>query len=156
MKKMLLLLASLACFGLLASCSDETQDFNDVNVSKEYFYVGNVTGNIILSNNNTATFPTSNIATVKYTKDPKSNTIGYTLTVQYTKKGDQDATGATITITKIGNKYYDCNNNYADVTVAGSLEDSNFTINTIKGKEGDSKSTSDNLPTFSNLKFTRA
>lgn len=150
MRKMLLLLASLACFGLLASCSDETQDFNDVNVSKKYFYVGNVTGTITVLNNPTthATFPTGNIATMEYTKTPLSNNIDYTLTVNYKDTElSESLNKETIIIVKIDDKYYNkVNSNYIEVKVDGSLENSQFTISSITGSK----------ILLSNLKFTRS
>ena len=152
MKKMLLLLASLSCFGLLASCSDGTQDVNLVNSSARYFWVGTVTGTITVRNDSstTATFPIGNIATVEYTKDPNTNKIEYVLNVKYKENESENLNDATITITKIGNNYY--SDDYRNVKVEGSFENSEFTI-TSTSLINDNKN--QNL-LFQDLKFTRS
>lgn len=95
-----------------------------------------------------ATFPTGNIASVKYTKNPQSNNIVYTLTVNY--KPEESSTSLAkevITLTKIGDKYYnDSDKNYIEVKVDGSLENSEFTITSVTGSNA----------VFTNLKFTRS
>lgn len=153
MKKMLLLLASLACFGLLASCSDETQDVYLTNNSTDYYWVGTVSGSITLpksSNYDSATI--TQVANLSYKKDgadKSSNTIVYTIAISYTQKrgtNSPDSGKSEIEIAKIGDKYYDLKNDYAPVTVTGSLEDSEFTITSV---------TDSMKNTISSLKFTR-
>lgn len=158
MKKMLLLLASLACFGMLVSCSDDPQEVYVTNNTEFYEAVGVMTGTIT---------PTDTTDTTTYAIDKTryanvyariyagTTTVEYTLTVPYTyTSGDVTRKSTvTVTVTKIAGKYYTSSTPVIDnnLEVDGSLE-GNFTMKTSV------RSSSSNTYTYftiSNLKFEK-
>lgn len=152
MKKMLLLLASLACFGLLASCSDETQDVYVTNSVGNYDAAGTVTGTMtVAGSSSTYTIDSSRYAFVS-SSNTTSEVVDYTLKVPYTTTTGTTTTASTqsVAIKKIDGKYYyafdDDKTKITDsLDVNGSIE-GDFTVTSIK---------INNTTTISNLKFEK-
>lgn len=161
MKKMLLLLASLACFGMLVSCSDETQDVYVTNNTEYYDAAGVMTGTMTTSETGT-TYAIDNtryayVSTRHYAGE--SNVVTYTLIIPYTYTSIGDNTPrktlTEVTITKIDGKYYyggttgyNTNQTFVianNLEVDGSLEGS-FTVKTSIKASG---------ITISDLKFEK-
>ena len=156
MKKMLLLLASLACFGLLASCSDETQDVYVTNANNYGGEIaGIMTGTMAVTGDNLSyKIDNTRYAFVSPDGYTDSDVVDYHLTVPYTKtapNGEVTYDNKSLSIKKINGKYYyDFNDNKTKITdnleVDGSLEGS-FTVKGILKV--------DDNTTISDLKFEK-
>lgn len=158
---MLLLLASLACFGLLASCSNETQDVYVTNFDETSSggIVGTVEGSFSYTGDDKYEVDSKRFASVKWEKDSgNANILRYILTVPVTISSVEDTTinryVDEICICKIDGKYYldeDENSKKVDfmiddiLKVEGSL-DGSFTVTNVKV---------DQTRTITTLKFTK-
>ena len=156
MKKMLLLLASLACFGMLVSCSDDPQDVYVTNNGEYYEAVGVMTGTATASETDTGTtyaIDNTRYASVSASSYPDAAKVTYTLTVPYTYTYNNTTRKNTteVTVTKIAGKYYTSSTPVIDnnLEVDGSLEGS-FTVKTSVRASGYNSTI-----TISNLKFEK-
>ena len=156
MKKMLLLLASLACFGMLVSCSDDPQDVYVTNTSN---YADNTAGIMtgtmaVTGNNSSYKIDDTRYAFVNCSGHADADVVDYYLTVPYTATSVDGTISYNIEelkITKINGKYYyDFDENKTKITdnieVDGSLEGS-FTVKGIIKV--------DEYTTISDLKFEK-
>lgn len=148
MKKMLLLLASLACLGFLASCSnDDTQDVYVTNLGN-YEAAGIMTGTMtVIGDSSTYKIDNTRYAFVSSYSTNK-DVVSYEVTVPYTETYGSNTYNRTeeVTVKKIDGKYY-YNTIKIDepLEVEGSL-DGDFTVKSIK---------IGNYTTITDLKFTR-
>ena len=158
MKKMLLLLAGMACLGMFVSCSDDPQEIvvDYANKQYEYRYYGTVTGSGTVAGSVTSvTFDSLPKSYIRYYNNVDTDkdgvlTISETNVKYYYLRVSVKATGSSsgydtayINIAKIGDEYW-CEDE--KITVTGSPKSAEFTltgtIDAVSYK-------------FTNLKFTR-
>ncbi|MDE5899055.1 MAG: hypothetical protein K2H09_07330 [Treponemataceae bacterium] len=163
MKKMLLVLAGMACLGALASCKNDAEEvtirYADDMFSQEddyrYSYVGDVSGNVVYTYNNSsystysASIDSNSLAVIKYDGDDyyseKSNAKKYTLTVPVLLTQSSVGYDGTTTVvtsprsvsmyfSKVGSEYYmgSVDSSLGEkISVSGSPESSEFTLTGI-------------------------
>ncbi|MDE6351420.1 MAG: hypothetical protein K2K67_10505, partial [Treponemataceae bacterium] len=157
-KKMLLLLAGMACLGMFVSCSDDPQEVVIVDSVDTYFeWAGDATADSITyvktssydTNKYSLSFDTDTYCKLTYSTGSAGNIKSYNLeipVIETIKYGDDDTrveeNEIRIYLEKLGNDYY---YNGKKLTLTGSPEDKDFTIASVKA----------NGYTFTNLKFTR-
>ena len=157
MKKMLLLLAGMACLGMFVSCSDEPQEVVVTNLQGEVEWAGKATASSVsykyAYDTTSAASSTASIAegendfaTWSYTDNTKGNIKTYRLDVPV-KLSSTNTEYVDIYITKVNSKYYDGKGEV--IEVSGSPENDTFTIKEIVVNEGSY------TYTFKDLKFTR-
>ncbi len=156
MKKMLLLLAGLACLGMFVSCSDDPQEVVVTNAKVPVGWAGKATASSVTYKyyNYTGTTATSYSASIaedifatwSYTDNTKGNMKSYDLIVPV-KLSSNNINYVECDITKINGKYYDTEGEI--IEVSGSPESDTFTIKEIVVEKGSY------TYTFKDLKFTR-
>lgn len=138
MKKMLLLLAGLACLGMFVSCSDDPQEVVVVESYSTVEFKGYADGTIVDSSR---TIDTTKWATLEYSKYTEGSRE-YTLEVPYTSSSYSGTD--TITIMEIDGKYYDGSTEKL-IDVKGSVSGGDFTVTAVKGRSY----------TYTNLSFKK-
>ncbi len=148
MKKMLLLLAGMACLGMFVSCSDDPQEVVVTNSQERVEWVGTVTGSMTSSYYNSVKVNEDALATLTCYENEKGNAKSYELEVPYlyrnSSSGDYYDDEAYLSIKKVGNDYYNTRDG-KKLEVSGSLDGKEFTIASIERSSNK----------FTNLTFTR-
>ncbi|MDE6349475.1 MAG: hypothetical protein K2K67_00525, partial [Treponemataceae bacterium] len=134
-KKMLLLLAGMACLGMFVSCSDDPQEVAVVEVAYEAKLVGYASGTIVGSSYNVNTTRWATLTYDKVTEGCRD----YELKVPYGSSGSD-----YIFIREIDGKYYDKSTETL-IDVKGSVSGGDFTVSAITG----------NNNTYTNLSFKK-
>ncbi|MDE7391356.1 MAG: hypothetical protein K2M90_02685 [Treponemataceae bacterium] len=157
MKKMLLLLAGMACLGMFVSCSDDPQEvvvsFDQGSKGYSYSYYGTATGTVVPNSSSTATVKVDSekpFAAVSYRDDvsEQTNVKNYTLVVPV--KVTQPSYGSyttypEITLLEVNGTYY-CGEE--EITVKNSPKSTEFTLTgTMEDDRGNYK--------FSTITFKR-